>query len=229
LYRKLKLTTIVIGWRPPTPLGLSLLPAFFSQDSRLISNSAASGNEFQWNSVVDNGVCTPPCLRVVRSNNIPILTSNVNKGSLITLSLIVVLLQFKPAPMYILNKDTGLNISHTQHIGTLFRTRFRGAQFTIMSLKEAPPLRARRTSSACDSEMAPASPLASAPHSAATLCYIVNFGESHSGLSCRLPPRPGFGEREAQRLRRCGISNLQVSSVYFELDPWILIAFPYRP
>ncbi|KAI0289102.1 condensin complex subunit SMC2 [Russula brevipes] len=57
--------------------------------------------------------------------------------SLIALSLIMALLQFKPAPMYILDEiDAALDLSHTQHIGTLFRTRFRGAQFIVVSLKE---------------------------------------------------------------------------------------------
>ena len=59
------------------------------------------------------------------------------KRSLIALSLIMALLQFKPAPMYILDEiDAALDLSHTQHIGTLFRTRFRGAQFIVVSLKE---------------------------------------------------------------------------------------------
>jgi len=57
--------------------------------------------------------------------------------SLIALSFIMALLQFKPAPMYILDEiDAALDLSHTQHIGTLFRTRFRGAQFIVVSLKE---------------------------------------------------------------------------------------------
>jgi structural maintenance of chromosome 2 len=49
----------------------------------------------------------------------------------------VSLLQFKPAPTYILNKiDAQLNQSHTQHIGTLFRPHFHGAQSIVVSLKE---------------------------------------------------------------------------------------------
>jgi structural maintenance of chromosome 2 len=53
---------------------------------------------------------------------------------LIALSLIMALLQFKPAPVYILDEiDAALDLSHTQHIGTLFRTRFRGAQFIVVS------------------------------------------------------------------------------------------------
>jgi structural maintenance of chromosome 2 len=76
-------------------------------------------------------------LHTVISNILPTDTSTVNKRSLIALSLIMALLQFKPAPMYILDEiDAALDLSHTQHIGTLFRTRFRGAQFIVVSLKE---------------------------------------------------------------------------------------------
>jgi structural maintenance of chromosome 2 len=49
------------------------------------------------------------------------------------------LLQFKPALMYILDeidRDAALDLSHTQHIGTLFRTRFRREQSIVASLKE---------------------------------------------------------------------------------------------
>lgn len=58
------------------------------------------------------------------------------RSSLIALSLIMSLLQFKPAPMYILDEvDAALDLSHTQHIGHLFRTRFKGSQFIVVSLK----------------------------------------------------------------------------------------------
>lgn len=61
----------------------------------------------------------------------------VYNRSLIALSLIMALLQFKPAPMYILDEiDAALDLSHTQHIGQLFRTRFKGSQFIVVSLKE---------------------------------------------------------------------------------------------
>ncbi|KDQ13658.1 hypothetical protein BOTBODRAFT_364297 [Botryobasidium botryosum FD-172 SS1] len=57
--------------------------------------------------------------------------------SLVALSLIMSLLQFKPAPMYILDEiDAALDLSHTQHIGQLFRNRFKGSQFIVVSLKE---------------------------------------------------------------------------------------------
>ena len=64
-------------------------------------------------------------------------TEAVSSRSLIALSLIMSLLQFKPAPMYILDEiDAALDLSHTQHIGHLFRTRFKGSQFIVVSLKE---------------------------------------------------------------------------------------------
>ncbi|KAI5952867.1 SMC2 [Candida jiufengensis] len=57
--------------------------------------------------------------------------------SLIALSLIMALLQFNPAPMYILDEvDAALDLSHTQNIGHLIKTRFKGSQFIVVSLKE---------------------------------------------------------------------------------------------
>lgn len=58
-------------------------------------------------------------------------------SSLIALSLIMALLQFKPAPMYILDEvDAALDLSHTQNIGRLIKTRFKGSQFIVVSLKD---------------------------------------------------------------------------------------------
>ncbi|KAG7878380.1 hypothetical protein KL925_000222 [Ogataea polymorpha] len=57
--------------------------------------------------------------------------------SLVALSLIMSFLQFKPAPMYILDEvDAALDLSHTQNIGHLIKTRFKGSQFIVVSLKE---------------------------------------------------------------------------------------------
>ena len=57
--------------------------------------------------------------------------------SVVALSLILALLQYKPAPMYILDEiDAALDLSHTQNIGSLLRSRFRGSQFIVVSLKE---------------------------------------------------------------------------------------------
>ena len=57
--------------------------------------------------------------------------------SVIALSLILSLLQFKPAPMYILDEvDAALDLSHTENIGSLLKNRFKGSQFIVVSLKE---------------------------------------------------------------------------------------------
>jgi structural maintenance of chromosome 2 len=57
--------------------------------------------------------------------------------SLIALSLILSLLLFKPAPMYILDEvDAALDLSHTQNIGNMLRTHFSQSQFVVVSLKE---------------------------------------------------------------------------------------------
>jgi len=57
--------------------------------------------------------------------------------SLLALSLILALLLFKPAPMYILDEiDAALDLSHTQNIGSMLRTHFKNSQFIIVSLKE---------------------------------------------------------------------------------------------
>src|SRR4029079_16977636 len=57
--------------------------------------------------------------------------------SLLALSLILALLLFKPAPMYILDEvDAALDLSHTQNIGQMLRTHFARSQFIIVSLKE---------------------------------------------------------------------------------------------
>mmetsp|Transcript_3972 Transcript_3972/g.6966 ORF Transcript_3972/g.6966 Transcript_3972/m.6966 type:complete len:1219 (-) Transcript_3972:182-3838(-) len=57
--------------------------------------------------------------------------------SLLALSLILALLLFKPAPMYILDEvDAALDLSHTQNIGQMLRTHFAHSQFIVVSLKE---------------------------------------------------------------------------------------------
>ncbi|KJE88760.1 hypothetical protein CAOG_00350 [Capsaspora owczarzaki ATCC 30864] len=57
--------------------------------------------------------------------------------SLVALSLILSLLLFKPAPMYILDEvDAALDLSHTQNIGNMLRTHFSQSQFIVVSLKD---------------------------------------------------------------------------------------------
>ncbi|OWK57274.1 Structural maintenance of chromosomes protein 2 [Lonchura striata] len=57
--------------------------------------------------------------------------------SLVALSLILAMLLFKPAPVYILDEvDAALDLSHTQNIGQMLQTHFRRSQFIVVSLKE---------------------------------------------------------------------------------------------
>lgn len=57
--------------------------------------------------------------------------------SLVALSLILSMLLFKPAPIYILDEvDAALDLSHTQNIGHMLRTHSTHSQFIVVSLKE---------------------------------------------------------------------------------------------
>ena len=52
--------------------------------------------------------------------------------SLVALSLILSLLLFKPAPLYILDEvDAALDLSHTQNIGHMLKTHFKHSQVKI--------------------------------------------------------------------------------------------------
>ncbi|NXO57529.1 SMC2 protein, partial [Aramus guarauna] len=57
--------------------------------------------------------------------------------SLVALSLILAMLLFKPAPIYILDEvDAALDLSHTQNIGQMLHRHFRHSQFIVVSLKD---------------------------------------------------------------------------------------------
>lgn len=57
--------------------------------------------------------------------------------SLVALSLILAMLKFKPAPLYILDEvDAALDLSHTQNIGAMLKAHFKKSQFIVVSLKE---------------------------------------------------------------------------------------------
>jgi structural maintenance of chromosome 2 len=57
--------------------------------------------------------------------------------SLLALSLILAMLLFKPAPIYILDEvDAALDLSHTQNIGRMIKAHFPQSQFIVVSLKE---------------------------------------------------------------------------------------------
>lgn len=57
--------------------------------------------------------------------------------SLVALSLILSLLRYRPAPLYILDEvDAALDTSHTQNIGMMIKKHFKNSQFIIVSLKD---------------------------------------------------------------------------------------------
>ncbi|NXO81695.1 SMC2 protein, partial [Sitta europaea] len=57
--------------------------------------------------------------------------------SLVALSLILAMLLFRPAPVYILDEvDAALDLSHTQNIGHMLQTHFKHSQFIVVSLKD---------------------------------------------------------------------------------------------
>lgn len=52
--------------------------------------------------------------------------------SLVALSLILSLLRFKPAPLYILDEvDAALDLSHTQNIGNMLKQHFQNSQVSV--------------------------------------------------------------------------------------------------
>eukprot|EP01029_Cantina_marsupialis_P024808 TRINITY_DN6455_c0_g1_i1.p1 TRINITY_DN6455_c0_g1~~TRINITY_DN6455_c0_g1_i1.p1 ORF type:complete len:1221 (+),score=493.95 TRINITY_DN6455_c0_g1_i1:2-3664(+) len=56
--------------------------------------------------------------------------------SLLALSLVLALLLFNPAPMYILDEvDAALDLNHTQNIGRMLKKHFKRSQFIVVSLK----------------------------------------------------------------------------------------------
>ncbi|KAK5939610.1 Structural maintenance of chromosomes protein 2 [Knufia obscura] len=86
-------------------------------------------------SKIQQGLEVRVCLGKVWKTSLTELSGG--QRSLIALSLIMALLQFKPAPMYILDEvDAALDLSHTQNIGRLIKTRFKGSQFIVVSLKD---------------------------------------------------------------------------------------------
>ena len=61
----------------------------------------------------------------------------MGQRSLVALSLILSLLLYKPAPLYILDEvDAALDTSHTQNIGLMIKKYFKHSQFIIVSLKD---------------------------------------------------------------------------------------------
>ena len=59
------------------------------------------------------------------------------QSSLLALSLILALLRFKPAPIYIFDEiDAALDLSHTANLGLMLKQEFPQSQFIVISLKD---------------------------------------------------------------------------------------------
>lgn len=102
--------------------------------AELLPGSFARLDPPEHKSIAD-GLEVKVCLGKVWKTSLTELSGG--QRSLIALSLIMALLQFKPAPMYILDEvDAALDLSHTQNIGRLIRTKFKGSQFIVVSLKD---------------------------------------------------------------------------------------------
>ncbi|XP_014468337.1 PREDICTED: structural maintenance of chromosomes protein 2 isoform X2 [Dinoponera quadriceps] len=57
--------------------------------------------------------------------------------SLVALSLVLAMLLYKPAPLYILDEvDAALDLSHTENIGIMLKRHFKCSQFIVVSLKD---------------------------------------------------------------------------------------------
>ena len=59
------------------------------------------------------------------------------QSSLLALSLILALLRYKPAPIYIFDEiDAALDLSHTANLGLMLKQEFPESQFVVISLKD---------------------------------------------------------------------------------------------
>ncbi|XP_051912683.1 uncharacterized protein LOC127595001 [Hippocampus zosterae] len=82
---------------------------------------------------------TKGCELEVELNGIKKVLGELSGGqrSLLALSYMLALLQYKPAPFYILDEiDSALDLSHTENIGHMIRNHFPQSQFLLISLKE---------------------------------------------------------------------------------------------
>eukprot|EP01052_Picozoa_sp_SAG31_P031725 SAG31_NODE_3394_length_4324_cov_3.093964_3_plen_148_part_00 len=107
---------------------------FGSIFSTLLPGAAAKLEPEEGRSVLD-GLVVCVALGKVWKESLTELSGG--QRSLLALSLVLALLLFKPAPMYILDEvDAALDLSHTQNIGAMIKNHFQNSQFIVVSLKE---------------------------------------------------------------------------------------------
>lgn len=107
---------------------------FGSIFSTLLPGASSKLNPPVGKTILD-GIEIKVCLGGLWKDNLTELSGG--QRSLAALSLILAMLLFKPAPIYILDEvDAALDLSHTQNIGQMLKSHFKQSQFIIVSLKD---------------------------------------------------------------------------------------------
>lgn len=104
-----------------------------------IFSSLLPGAEAKLNPVKTNGCLTGLEIKVGFNGTWKESLGELSGGqkSLVALSLVLAMLKFSPAPLYILDEvDAALDMSHTQNIGSMLKQHFTNSQFLIVSLKD---------------------------------------------------------------------------------------------
>ncbi|KAH8280520.1 hypothetical protein KR018_009063 [Drosophila ironensis] len=104
-----------------------------------IFSSLLPGAEAKLNPVKTDGCLTGLEIRVGFNGTWKESLGELSGGqkSLVALSLVLAMLKFSPAPLYILDEvDAALDMSHTQNIGSMLKQHFTNSQFLIVSLKD---------------------------------------------------------------------------------------------
>ncbi|KAH8372776.1 hypothetical protein KR009_004687 [Drosophila setifemur] len=104
-----------------------------------IFSSLLPGAEAKLNPVMTNGCLTGLEIKVGFNGTWKESLGELSGGqkSLVALSLVLAMLKFSPAPLYILDEvDAALDMSHTQNIGSMLKQHFTNSQFLIVSLKD---------------------------------------------------------------------------------------------
>ncbi|GJD09304.1 Structural maintenance of chromosomes protein 2-1 [Galdieria sulphuraria] len=110
-----------------------------NQDLASIFSSLLPGSSAYLKPLEEKSILEGLEIQVALNNSWKKNLSELSGGqrSLVALSLILALLRYKPAPLYILDEvDAALDLSHTQNIGTMLRKHFGHSQFIVVSLKE---------------------------------------------------------------------------------------------
>ncbi|ESO09910.1 hypothetical protein HELRODRAFT_156367 [Helobdella robusta] len=119
---------------------LKLAFAQVNEDFGSIFSTLLPGASAKLIATEENGILCGVEFRVGFGNVWKESLSELSGGqrSLVALSLILALLLFKPAPLYILDEvDAALDLSHTQNIGQMLKAHFKHSQFIIVSLKDS--------------------------------------------------------------------------------------------